>query len=332
MAADNGSGRLKHSGPALCGWAPAAGKIKWQERNWPRAIVYSERLFEVRGHFLSRLLNEHVVCVLPRCKSLSASKSYFLPLHNNGGSEQCANMTRIQSLIMSSSLEVLTVEPRFLQSWHETASRKTIKYLESQLLPSQRLQNPLISTTIRVSFWTHLSIVWPEWASHRVLVSSLLVFIFFSAHHMFLTSRGDLLASFGYSFSVSKSPVSCRSKGQAGRKLQEQTSTASLQTVCKGARWDSRPTMCPRPMFTSSVEALPFPGPSQYFGAEKESVIWGLAVYCVRLWFMLRCTKSLVVNTPARASKLSRGFVWMTSRWYLACFSKDTSQIKVFYK
>lgn len=151
-----------------------------------------------------------------------------------------------------------------------------------------------------------------EWVTHRVLGSSLLVFIFFSARHMFLTSRGDLLASFGYSFSVSKSPVSCRSKGQAGRKLQEQTTTASLRTACKGARWDSRPTMCPRPMFTSSVEALPFPGPSQYFGAEKESVIWGLAVYCVWLWFMLRCTNSLVVNTPARASKLSGGG---SSKW-----------------
>lgn len=60
-------------------------KIKWQERNRPRAIVYSESAFEVGGHFLSRLPNEHFVCVLPLCKSLSASKSYVLPLHNNGG-------------------------------------------------------------------------------------------------------------------------------------------------------------------------------------------------------------------------------------------------------
>lgn len=61
------------------------GKIKWQERNRPRAIVYSERPFDVGGHFLSRLLNEHFVCVVLLCKSLSASKSYFLPLHNNRG-------------------------------------------------------------------------------------------------------------------------------------------------------------------------------------------------------------------------------------------------------
>lgn len=61
------------------------GKIKWQDRHRPRAIVYSERTLEVEGHFLSRLPNEHFVCVLLRCKSLRASKNYFLPLHNNGG-------------------------------------------------------------------------------------------------------------------------------------------------------------------------------------------------------------------------------------------------------
>lgn len=55
-----------------------------------------------------------------------------------------------------------------------------------------------------------------------------------ASHHMshkdkiFLTSRGDFLTSLEYSFSVSRSLVSCRSKGRAGRKLQEQTTAAPL--------------------------------------------------------------------------------------------------------
>lgn len=73
-----------------------------------------------------------------------------------------------------------------------------------------------------------------EWVTDCVPWSDLLVFNCFSAHQtsqkddMFLTSRGDLRASLEYSFCVSRSLLSCRSKGQAGRKLQEQTTTAQL--------------------------------------------------------------------------------------------------------
>lgn len=83
MATYNGSGRVTTLLSSTELWQ--RGKILQEERNRPRAIVYSERPFEVGGHFLSRLLNEHFVCILLLCKSLSASKSYFLPLHNNGG-------------------------------------------------------------------------------------------------------------------------------------------------------------------------------------------------------------------------------------------------------
>lgn len=130
-----------------------------------------------------------------------------------------------------------------------------------------------------------------EWVTDRVLWSSPLVFSCFSAHqtshkhNTFLTSKGDLRTPLEYSFCVSRSLLSCRSKGQAGRQeaagADHHRRPALLSKLCKTSRWDSRSTMCPRPMFTSAVEALPFPSPSQYFGAEKESVIWGLAVYCV---------------------------------------------------
>lgn len=48
-------------------------------------IVFSELLFEVGGLFLPRVLNEPFVYVLQVCKSLSASKSSFLPPYNNRG-------------------------------------------------------------------------------------------------------------------------------------------------------------------------------------------------------------------------------------------------------
>lgn len=73
------------------------------------------------------VLNEQIVYVPQVCKSLSASKSYFLPPHTTmGGSCQCANMTRIRSQIMSSFAGVMTVVPGFLQCWHKT--HKTVKY------------------------------------------------------------------------------------------------------------------------------------------------------------------------------------------------------------
>lgn len=72
-----------------------------------------------------------------------------------------------------------------------------------------------------------------EWVTDCVLWSGPLVYSCFSAHqtshkhNTFLTSRGDLRASLEYSFCVSRSLLSCRSKGQADRKLQEQTTTAA---------------------------------------------------------------------------------------------------------
>lgn len=57
------------------------------------------------------------------------------------------------------------------------------------------------------------------------------------------------------------------------------------------AWWDSRPTMCPRPMFTSSLEALPFPGPLQYLGRKRSQLYEGQQTI-VWLWFMWGCMKS----------------------------------------
>lgn len=124
------------------------GKIKWQERNRPRAIVYSESPFEVGGHFLSRLLNEHFVCVLPLCKSLSASKSYFLPLYNNGGvMAMCKHDkdTEHDNVFLSGGVD----------SWSRIfckvdTANKTIKSLNFYFI------NICESLSYQGSFWTHL--------------------------------------------------------------------------------------------------------------------------------------------------------------------------------
>lgn len=166
---------------------------------------------------------------------------------------------------MSSSLEVLTSwSGIFAKLTRYSSSQNNEK---SQLLLNHRLQEPLMSSVMKVLCpflciissishrWTWLnatfavlntplgwdiplpgiavSLSGSEWVTDCVLWPNLLVLNCFSAHPMspkhntFLTSGGDLRACLEYSFCVSRSLLSCRSKGQADRKLQEQTTTAA---------------------------------------------------------------------------------------------------------
>lgn len=66
------------------------------EKSTSGGCFFSAAVWSFRGTSCLWVLNEQFVYVPPVCKSLSASKSYFLPAHTTmGGSCQCANMTRI---------------------------------------------------------------------------------------------------------------------------------------------------------------------------------------------------------------------------------------------
>lgn len=256
-------------------------------------------------------------------------------------------MTRIQSLIMSSSLEVLTSwSGIFAKLTRYSSSQNNEK---SQLLLNHCLQEPLIPSVIKVLCpflciissishrWTWLNVTLPFQAHFWV---GTFCYLALQSHCEGVNESRTVFCGPICSFSTVCQLTHChrnttrfwRQEGiyapalnilsvrpgpscLVGLKARQAGSCRSrpppppsfTPKPCKTSRWDSRPTMCPRPMFTSSVEALPFPRPSQYFKAEKESVIRGLAVHCVGQWFIWGCTNSLIVNTPARASQLSRG-------------------------
>lgn len=119
---------------------------------------------------------------------------------------------------------------------------------------------------------------------------------------------------------VSRSLLSCRLKKPGKQEAAGADQTKALQDTTVGLKVNNVPTAHVHILCGSAAF---FPSPSQYFGAEKESFIWGLAVYCVWPWFMWGCTNSLIVNTPARASKTLSGFISITSSWYSACFWKE---------